>query len=244
VRAPGGGFRLRYLGEVDGQAAEREDPLAAAHGVRFERARPVREFPSYRGQRNFPGLWWSSTMRDHVGYESWLKRDRVMLLDFSREVVAFASQPFWLTWPGRPRRRRAPDYFARLADGTGLVIDIRADGDIGPKAAEAIAVTREACRSAGWAYQLTGALEPVQAANLRWLSDYRHPRVLNPAHASALAGIAARPVPLMEAARTAGDPIAVLPSAFHMLWSATLEADLTTALLSGSTLVTAAGEGR
>jgi hypothetical protein len=229
---------------VDGRPAEREDPLATAHGVRFERARPVREFPAYRGQRNFPGLWWSSTMRDHVGYESWLKRDRVMQLDFSCEVVAFSSQPFWLTWPGDPRRRHAPDYFARLADGTGLVIDIRADGDIGPEAAEAIAVTREACRSVGWAYQLTGTLDPVQAANLRWLADYRHPRVLNPAHSSALAAAAARPVPLMEAARTAGDPIAVLPSAFHMLWSGALETELCAAPLSGSTLVRAAGEGR
>lgn len=59
-------------------------------------------------------------MRDLVGYESWLERDRVMLLDFSPEVVAFSSQPFWLTWSaGRKRRRHAPDYFARLADGTG-----------------------------------------------------------------------------------------------------------------------------
>jgi hypothetical protein len=44
-------------------------------------------------------------MRDLAGFESWLERDRVMLLDFSPEVVAFSSQPFWLTWP-RPEWTR------------------------------------------------------------------------------------------------------------------------------------------
>ena|SRR5712691_4994458 len=94
----------------------------------FERAAPVRSFPSFRGQASFPGLYYAATMDSHVGFESWL--DRVMLLDFSPEVVAFSSQPFWLTWPtGAKRRRHAPDFFARLADGTGLVIDVRADDE-------------------------------------------------------------------------------------------------------------------
>jgi hypothetical protein len=99
----------------------------------------------------------------------------------------------------------------------------------------------DACRAAGWAYLRAGALDPVLAANLRWLADYKHPRTLNPAHAAALAGALARPAPLMEAARAAGDPIAVLPSAFHMLWSGALLADLSDAPLSGATQVRLAG---
>jgi hypothetical protein len=184
-------------------------------------------------------------LRDLVGFESWLERDRVMVLDFSPEVVAFSSQPFWLTWrAGTKNRRHAPDYFARLADGTGLVIDVRADDDIEPKDAEAFAATEEACQSVGWAYQRVGAVDPVLAANLRWLSDYKHPRTLNPGHASVLKTTFAQPAPLMEAAESAGDPVAVLPSAFHMLWSGELRADLADGPLSGSTLVSAAGEGR
>jgi hypothetical protein len=183
-------------------------------------------------------------MRDLVGYESWLERDRVMLLDFSPEVVAFSSQPFWLTWlAGARRRRHAPDYFARLKDGTGLVIDVRADDNIEPEDAEAFAVTGEACESVGWAYQRVGALNPVLAVNLRWLADYKHPRNLNPAHAGELEAVLERPVSLMEAVSTVGDPISVLPSAFHLLWSGTLHADLAAAPLSASTLVSAAGEG-
>lgn len=41
-----------------------------------------------------------------------------------------AAQPMWLHWPdslsGRTVRH-APDFFARRADGTGVVIDVRAD---------------------------------------------------------------------------------------------------------------------
>lgn len=245
ARSSAAGFGLRFLGEVDGKLAEQNLPLSVAWGTRFEHARPVREFPSYIGQRSFPGLWWSSTMQDLVGFESWLERDQVMMLDFSRQVVAFSSQPFWLTWPeGAKKRRHAPDYFARLADGTGLVIDVRADDDIEPRDAEAFAVAEQACKSVGWAYQRAGALDPVLATNLRWLSDYKHPRTLNPAHASILMEAFAQPAPLMEAVAAVGDPIAVLPSAFHMLWSGRLHSDLASGPLSGSILVTAAGENR
>lgn len=104
-------------------------------------------------------------------------------------------------------------------------------------------MTGEACESVGWAYQRVGALDPVLAVNLRWLSDYKHPRNLNPVHASALAAVLTRTAPLMEAAESAGDPIAVLPSAFHMLWSGALRADLAAGPLSGSTLLRA-GDGR
>jgi hypothetical protein len=39
------------------------------------------------GQRGWPGLWWSATLGRHVGYESWLERGHLMLLDLdAREV--------------------------------------------------------------------------------------------------------------------------------------------------------------
>jgi hypothetical protein len=69
------------------------------------------------------------------------------------------------------------------------------------------------------------------------LADYKHPRNLNPVHAVALTEAFAQPAPLMEAVRMAGDPIAVLPSMFHMLWSGTLDADLSAGPLGGRTLV-------
>ena len=74
----------------------------------------------YMRQRYSPGLWWSSTTGGHVGYESWLERDHLMLLDFDPAVVRIASQPSWLFWDDEAsgRRRSHPrDYFAWLADG-------------------------------------------------------------------------------------------------------------------------------
>jgi hypothetical protein len=45
-------------------------------------------------------------MAGHVGYELWLERDHVMLLDFDRDMVGIASQPFWLLWTtARPPAR-------------------------------------------------------------------------------------------------------------------------------------------
>jgi hypothetical protein len=57
----------------------------------------------------------------------------MMMLDFSPQVRAFSAQPFWLLWPSGGRvRRLAPDIFARLADGGGVVVDVRADDKIKP----------------------------------------------------------------------------------------------------------------
>jgi hypothetical protein len=58
-----------------------------------------------------------------------------MLLDHDRAVVAVASQPFWLFWPAGEGRVRShvPDYFARLADGSALVVDCRPVERIKPK---------------------------------------------------------------------------------------------------------------
>ena len=85
--------------------------------IAFEAVPAVREFPSYRGQRHFPGLYYAATVDGHVGFESWLERDHAIMLDFDPQVVGFASQPFWLSWRGADgqERRHAPDFFARLA---------------------------------------------------------------------------------------------------------------------------------
>ena len=82
---------------------------------------PVRSFPSFRGQRNFPGWYWSATMGRRVGFESWVERGHLVALDFDPVVTAIVSQPFWLHWrtPAGKVRRHSPDFFARLAGGRG-----------------------------------------------------------------------------------------------------------------------------
>ncbi|VBA31961.1 hypothetical protein LAUMK4_05636 [Mycobacterium persicum] len=71
---------------------------------------PVRSFPSYKGQRNYPGWFWSATMGKLVGFESWVERGHLVALDFALEVTAIVSQPFWLCWrtPAGKIARHAP----------------------------------------------------------------------------------------------------------------------------------------
>ncbi len=206
---------------------------------------PVRQFRWSRGLGHFPGWWWAATTGRHVGYESWLERDHVRALDFDPEIVGIASQPFWLYWTGeRGRRRHPPDYFARRADGAGVVIDVRADDQIEAKDAEVFAVTAEACARVGWEFRRVGEIDPVLGGNVRWLARYRHPRCAGTAEiAGRLREAFARAAPLLDGAAGAGDPLATLPALFHMMWRQELVADVTQARLSPATLVWAASTG-
>jgi hypothetical protein len=164
-----------------------------------------------------------------------------MALDADPDVVGVAAQPMWLHWTaeaGRPVRH-APDFFARRADGTGVVIDVRPDQRIGDQDAAVFAATAQACAQVGWEYQRVGELAPVQAANLRWLSGYRHPRFAQAELAARLAEVFAEPGPLLGGAAAAGDPVAVLPVLFGMLWRGELAGDLERDLLGPATLVDA-----
>ncbi|GAA3251232.1 TnsA-like heteromeric transposase endonuclease subunit [Dactylosporangium siamense] len=231
---------------VDAAGSRCRGSLAQCWAVAFEELPPIRGFGWSRGQQHFPGWWWSATTDRHVGFESWLERDHAMRLDFDREVTAFSSQPFWLYWQvGRGWRRHAPDFFARLVDGGGVVVDVRADDRIPDKDAQAFAVTARACEEVGWAFRRLGVMDPVLAANLRWLSRYRHPR--NGARTDVvdqLVQVFAFPAPLMAGAARVGDPLVVLPALFHLLWQQVLAADLDAAVLAGSSVVRVASGSR
>ncbi|MEY9934151.1 hypothetical protein ABH926_008815 [Catenulispora sp. GP43] len=224
---------------VDADGVERSAPVENVGGVFFENAIPVRSFPSFKGQRNYPGFWWSASSARHVGFESWLERDTAMMLDFDPQIVAFSSQPFWMSWRDEGRRSHAPDWFARLSDGTGLVVDCRPPGRAGPRDEAAFEMTARVCEYLGWRFRLVREIDPVQRANVRWLSCYRHPRHLVDLAACRLVEVFAEPTPLLAGAGLAGDPLAVLPVLFHLLWTGVLTTDLSRLLSERSLVVTA-----
>jgi len=233
-------FDLEY---VDQDGGRRRDSLLECWWARFDEVDPVRSFPSWKGQTNFPGLWWSSTMGRHVGFESWLERDLAMLLDYRRDVVAFSSQPFWLHWMTEDGpRRHVPDFFARCADGSTTVIDVRADDRVDERAAAAFAATQVACGQVGWRFERVGALPAGFGRNLRWISRYRHCRYLGlDGVADAVVDAFAEARPLFEGAGEVGDTLAVLPVVYHLLWQQRLMAELGAGALGPSTLVQALG---
>ncbi|MFI9228495.1 TnsA-like heteromeric transposase endonuclease subunit [Streptomyces rimosus] len=235
------GFEVGWRDAAD----EYRCPLAEVASVPLESGLPVRGFPSYRGQRHFPGLYWSATTGGHVGFESWLERDHVMLLDFAPEVTGMLSQPLWLFWENERGRTvsHAPDYFARFEDGRGLVVDCRPLDRIDERSAAAFAATRTACTAVGWGYRVVGEVDPVRMTNVRWLAGYRHPRHGASAEmVGLLLAVFSVPAPLVSQAALVGDPIAVLPVVFHLLWRGRLTADLSRPL-TDTTLV-ARAEGR
>lgn len=71
--------------------------------------RPVRSFPSYRGQRGFPGWYWASTLGRLVGFESWVERDHLVALDFDAR------------WPGSCRSRFGCAGRGRAAGGAVML---------------------------------------------------------------------------------------------------------------------------
>ena len=227
---------------VTPDAVEQSLRLSDAWAVPFECGLPVRRFTARKGQRHLSGLWWCATTGGHVGFESWLERDQLMLLDFDPAVSGIASQPLWLRWRGEGGQRvsHAPDYFVRRADGSGSVVDCRPVDRRPAGDAAKFEATASVCAQIGWEYQLLGAAEPVAAANVRWLAGYRHPRHDVPAIAGVLRQVFATPIGLHTGADGAGDPITVLPVLFHLLWRGELVADLSVPLHEG-TLVRPAG---
>lgn len=212
--------------------------------IDFGRSRPFREAPAYRGQRNFPGWWWSATTRSHVAYESWLERHHLIEADRDAQVMGIAGRPFELTWPcgkGKQLARHVPDFLFRSLDGRATVTDCRpvrkADEDFRYKAA----VTAAACSVIGWDFRLVGEPHPVWAANLRWLAGYRHPRFGNEDLEAVLLDLFAEARPLAETARQAGDPIRVRPVLFHLLWRGRLNGDLSCPL-GEATILTACAD--
>ncbi len=194
------------LSYVDAVRPRRRRPPLDCVTARFEDVAPVRPFRWSRGERHFAGWYWSATTRHRVGFESWLERDRLLLMDFDPEVVGIALQPFWLHWhDGERERRHAPDYFVRRTDGSAAVVDLRADERIEPKDPEAFEVMRLACARAGWGPQRVGVPDAVLLANVRWLSRCRHPRCLQVPAAGRLREIFAAPGPLIAGADSAGD---------------------------------------
>lgn len=73
------GTEIHYVSESEDLV---ETTLAAVDAELVVRGRPVRGFPTYAGQTNYPGLFWSATTGSHVGYESLLERDRLWVADF------------------------------------------------------------------------------------------------------------------------------------------------------------------
>ena len=219
---------------VDSLGEPRSCPLDELARVQVERVQPVRDFFSWPGQRTFQGWWWSATTRSLLAFESLLEREALMACDFDPRVRGIAVQPFALLWPRRSSvgRSHVPDLFLRLADGTGVVVDVRPEERIDEYASAQFDATRQACEEAGWAYRVHTGLSQPRLGTLTFLSGYRSSRYAPSARTSAaLLEAFATPLQLQVGAKMAGSqsetPLEVmLVACYHLLWEQQLRVDL------------------
>lgn len=228
---------------VDAAGASQVVDLSAALGAQpMETNRPVREFFAWPGKRNYEGLWWSSTTRGMIAFESLLERQALTVLDHDVSVVAISAQPFALLWPrATPGPTfHIPDFFVRLVDGSGCVVDVRPASRIDARAEEQFTRSRSEAGRAGWDYRVFIGLEQPELATLIFLAGYRFDRCRPAANlAHRLVAEFVRPIPLGRGA----DAIAarqniplpeVLVGLYSLLWHQRLRMDLTQPLHLGT----------
>lgn len=217
-------------------------PLSPDVGsVRVERATPIREFFSWPGKRNYEGLYWSSTNRGHVDFESLLEREYLLSADSETDIVAIAAQPLALLWPRgtRGHHDHVPDFFVRLSNGDGRVIDVRSPERV-EKNAEQFALTRNACDEIGWQYEVFAGLASEHAHNLRWLAGYRHDRnAPTTGTAELIRDCFERPLPLQDGLRristaTCLSTDVITANVLHLIWRQILSTDLSRPLSMSS----------
>lgn len=244
--APAGGHSP-YLTYKDEDGEEGICSLRDADALPFETFSPRRRFPSYRGQPSLPGRYYftrkdgSGDPAEHVVYESLLEKSHLIALDFDPDVIAVSSQPFRLQYRAGGRwRKHTPDFFARLRDGGGRVLDVKGSKRAEePKTRAVFAATRRACRAVGWEYQVATELDPTYHANLRWLAGFRR-EVPDPERfAEQLVELAVDPTPLGVLVERVGGPATSRPVLYHLLWNHLLTCDLTQALKETTVITTA-----
>jgi hypothetical protein len=231
------GFQLSYRSARN--TIERTT-IEAAVDLPLEDVHMVRRPPKYKGQRNFPGFYYAASNARLLGYESWLERRHLTLLDQRADTAALSTQPFWLHWSddNGKRRSHAPDVFVRHTDGTASILDVR-PRDWWHRDTWRFDVMRRACEHVGWGYSLVAEPEPLLLANVEWLAGYRRSIPAFAPHREPLLAAASRRLPLGVVVRRAGGSPVTRAAAFHLIWANELQADLATARLSDATPVEA-----
>ena len=230
--------RLASLREVtaelrQGKDSERSVPFAEVTWHDVADSDPFRTFRAYKGRLHYDGLWWSSTVGKHVGYESLHERSFLATADADPDVVHISSQPLQVSGPDLVSdrlRTRIPDYLLAYADGSVELVDVTTPKRAGTeRVAEASAWLRQACRLRGWHYQLWTGDDPVLLRNTLHVAGYRNPRLVDSddlrvvREAVMASGISFRQLlsdlpPRVERYR-------IVPAALHMVWHGQLSFD-------------------
>lgn len=158
------------------------DAASVLHGL------PVRRPPTYRGQINYPGLFWSATTSGLLIYESLLELDRLWFADFDIGTVWIATQPFEITGlvGGKPRRH-IPDLMLTMSDGQIHIVDVKPASRVDlPDVAAVFDWTSHVYDDPGWDYEVWSGEPVTRMANIRFLGSTRRSDLVDSAMATLL----------------------------------------------------------
>jgi hypothetical protein len=227
---------VRFIG---GDGVSSLMSLGKVDGAEVVRGKPARSLPTYRGQRNYPGLLWTATTQSLIGYESLLERDRLWLADFDPAVRWIASQPFWVSGrDGHVIRRHVPDFMLESAERTYTVVDVKPAGLVDePAVAEVLAWTGRLCAAKGWRYEVWSGDDPVRLRNVRFLAVGRRVSFTDPEALVKVAAAGQSGMTLAQIEAVAGlDRRAARSAALSLLWFGTWTTDLSRPL-SGDSII-------
>ncbi len=134
---------------------------------------PFRSFSSYRAKRNYEGVYPFRNLNIQVEFESLLEGLFLLQLDWENTATALTAQPFRPYWDnGEQVRSHIPDYFCRLDNGDGLVVDFQPKERVDEAAREAFKFTRKLCEEVDWGYRIYGNPDTHLIKNLRLFKQY------------------------------------------------------------------------
>mgnify|MGYP003440152638 FL=1 len=206
---------------------------------------PWRTFRSYDKQKHYSGTYWSSTLSDHVIYESRLELANLMIADFDADVNRIAAQPFMLTATVNERTRAHILDYLWGTDEQPTVVDVVRRERLGREAVQLLcAWTRVVIESRGWTYRVVSEPDPTYLANVRFLAGYRRGWLVNQEVLAELRArgerMGGRSIAEVEASLPGYPKPLIRPALMYLLWCHELVADLTQPLrpatvLEGST---------
>lgn len=205
-------------------------------------SQPRRTFRWHRGQRHYPGRYWSATTGGFVGYESRLELAALLLEDFDQRVVRIASQPFELIADrDGVQRSHVPDYMIEHRDQRFTVIEVKPRRRLDdPEIAGALEWAGEIIQSRGWGYRIVTEPDAALLSNIRFLAGYRRTWTFPPGAVEAAAASTAEARTLGEAFRSAAAALGDVPSGravvLHLLWRHAIHCDLTSILANDTAL--------
>jgi len=192
-------------------------------------AAPWRTFRWHQGQVHYSGYYWSSTMNDHVIYESRLELSRLLFADFDPSVSFISAQPFLLCAEvAGKKHRHIPDYLL-VTDRGPVVVDVKPWRRLSdPKVQAALDWAARAVKQRGWEYEIASELPATRLENIRFLAGYRRSWLFDQAVVTSVRDHVVEGMTISEAvAAVSGWPRhTVRAVVLHLLWSGTFRFDL------------------